>query len=149
GETRSRRVRQSGIGGGTRMKKVLLLTNDEMAPYGAFGNMFKERIEATGQFSVEVSHDRDRLRDPGGFDAVALYILGGELTPDQETGLAGFVRSGGGLLGVHGANVGLAKYETYTEMLGTEFLGHDPLAPFEVETVAETGDILPRLTRSF
>jgi scyllo-inositol 2-dehydrogenase (NADP+) len=131
------------------MKKVLLLTNGEMPPYGAFGVMFKEKMEVSGQFSVEVSHDRERLRDPGGFDAVALYILGGELTPEQERGITGFVRSGGGLLGVHGANVGLAKYDAYAEMLGTEFLGHDPLAPFEVATVPDTGDILPRLSRSF
>jgi predicted dehydrogenase/type 1 glutamine amidotransferase len=131
------------------VKKVLLLTNGEMPPYGAFAQMFQERMAASGQFGVEVTHGRERLRDLGAFDAVALYILGGELTPEQERGLTSFVRGGGGLLAVHGANVGLAKYEAYMEMLGTEFLGHDPLAPFEVETVAETADILPRLSRSF
>jgi scyllo-inositol 2-dehydrogenase (NADP+) len=131
------------------VKKVLLLTNGDHPPYGAFAEMFRARIEGTGQFEVELTHDRDRLRDPGGVDAVALYIIGGELTPEQERGITGFVRGGGGLLAVHGASAGLGKHDVYMEMIGTEFTGHDPLAPFEVETAPDVGEILPRLSPKF
>jgi predicted dehydrogenase/type 1 glutamine amidotransferase len=132
------------------MKQILLLINNGTPPYGTFAEMFKAQMEASGQFAVTVSEDRDSLRDPGGFDAVALYILGGELTPEQERGITGFVRGGGGVLAVHGANAGgLAKHEAYIEMIGTEFIGHDPLAPFQVETDPECEPILPRLRRSF
>jgi predicted dehydrogenase len=131
------------------MKNVLLVVNSGTPPYSSFAEMFRPLMEATGQFTVESTQDRNRLRDLSGFDAVALYIGGGEITPEQERGITGFVRGGGGLLAVHGATAGLGKYDAYIEMVGTEFTGHDPLAPFEVETDIEAGDILPRLNPRF
>jgi len=131
------------------MKKVLLLTNGPQAPDGKFAEMFKSITEASGQFEVEVSHDRNRLANPSMFDAVALYIGGGSITPEQEEGLTAFVRNGGGLLAVHGANAGLGKYDAYIELIGTEFIGHDPLAPFEVTTADGIDDALPRLSKRF
>ncbi len=74
------------------MKKVLLLTNGVQSPYREFAAMFRSRLVATGQFEVEVTHDQERLCDPSGFDALALYILGGELTPAQEQGICSYVR---------------------------------------------------------
>jgi len=131
------------------MKKVLLMINGPFPPYDDFGKMFKPLVEECGQFSVEISDDRNRFCDLTGFDSVALYIIGGEFTPEQEQGLMSFVRAGGGLLAVHGANAGLAKYEGYIEMVGTEFTGHDQLAPFDVEVASDVDDILPRLSRGF
>ncbi|MSR82689.1 MAG: hypothetical protein EXS58_07150 [Candidatus Latescibacteria bacterium] len=131
------------------MKKVLLLINPSGGVFADFAAMFTRIVEASGQFQLEVSADRARLENLSEFDAVALYIGGGEMTPAQEKGITGFVREGGGLLGVHGANAGLAQYQEYTEMIGSEFVGHDPLALFEVETVADIDDILPRLSKTF
>ncbi|MCC7263273.1 MAG: ThuA domain-containing protein [Candidatus Latescibacteria bacterium] len=131
------------------MKKILLLINATGGVFADFAAMFTRIAGASGQFQLEVSTDRARLENLSGFDAVALYIGGGELTPAQEKGITGFVRQGGGLLGVHGANAGLAQYKEYTEMIGSEFIGHDPLAPFDVETVAGIDDALPRLSKSF
>jgi len=131
------------------MKNILLLINRPDPPFNEFAAMFSEIVGTSGQFRLEISHDRSRLCNLSGFDAVALYIAGGELTRDEEQGITGFVRAGGGLLGVHTANASLVQYKDYTEMIGSEFTGHDPLAPFEVETAAEMDDILPRLTRTF
>jgi predicted dehydrogenase/type 1 glutamine amidotransferase len=131
------------------MKKVLLIINGEQPPYGPFAEMFKPLVEASGQFAVEVSLDRNRLADPAAFDAVALYIGGGEITPEQERGLAAFVNGGGGLAAVHGANAGLGQYDAYIDLIGTEFIEHDPLAPFEVTTEDGFDDILPRLNKQF
>lgn len=131
------------------MKRVLLLINTPAPPYGDFAAMFQSLADQSGQFSVEATHDRDRLTRLDDVDAVALYILGGAWTPGQEKGLTGFVRQGGGLLAVHGANVQLAQYADYIEMIGTEFTGHDPLARFDVETVAGIDDALPRLNPAF
>lgn len=131
------------------MKRILLLINNSAPPYGDFADMFSGLLSASGQFDLEVTDDRNSLCDLTRFDAVALYILGGELTGDQEKGITGFVRAGGGLLGVHGANAKLAQFSDYTEMIGTEFLGHDPLAAFDVEVEPDTDDILPRLSASF
>lgn len=131
------------------MKNVLLLINPAGGVFEDFAAIFTRLVEASGQFRLQVSSDRARLENLSGFDAVALYIAAGELSRAQEQGLTGFVRQGGGLLGVHGANAGLAQYKEYTEMIGSEFIGHDPLAPFEVETVAGIDDALPRLSKTF
>ena len=131
------------------MKRVLLIINGPQPPFSEFADMFKPLVEASGQFEVEVSDDRNRLTDPSAFDAVALYIGGGEITPEVERGLTGYVRGGGGLLAVHGANAGLGQYDDYIELIGTEFIQHDPLAPFEVTTEDGFDDILPRLNKQF
>jgi len=68
--------------------------------------MLQGLAEKCSQFTVEVSCDRNRWVNLEGFDAVALYLLGGEITPEQEQGLTGFVRRGGGLLAVHASNAG-------------------------------------------
>lgn len=131
------------------MKRILLLINDAQAPYSDFAAMFESILQASGQFSVDVSSDRSRLCDLSDFDAVALYIIGGELTSEQERGITDFARNGGGILGVHGANAMLVQYEAYTEMMGTEFIGHDPLGAFTVRTAPDVDDILPRLDPEF
>ena len=131
------------------MKKVLLIINGPQPPYSAFAEMFKPLVEDSGQFEVEVSDNRNRLVDASAFDAVTLYISGGEITPEQERELTAFINAGGGLLAVHSANAGLGRYETYIELIGTEFIQHDPLAPFEVTTENGVNDILPRLNKQF
>jgi predicted dehydrogenase/type 1 glutamine amidotransferase len=131
------------------MKKVLLLINGQNPPFSTFADMFKPLMESFGQFEVEITHDRDRLTELSGFDSVALYILGGEFTKEQEKGLTAFVRGGGGLLAVHASNALLGQYNDFMELIGTEFTGHDPLAPFDVSTEDGFDDILPRLRKSF
>ena len=131
------------------MKKVLLVINDQQSPYGDFSNMFTHIIQASKQFELDISEDRNSFTKLDSFDAVALYIAGGTLTLELEEGIASFVRNGGGLLAVHGSNAGLGQYETYINLIGSEFIQHDPLAPFEVNVVDDIDDILPRLNKSF
>ena len=50
---------------------------------------------------------------------------------------------------MHTANAGLAQYADYIEMIGTEFIGHDPLGDFDVEVDPAFDDVLPRMSRSF
>ena len=131
------------------MKRILLLINQPAPPYSDFSEMFSRLLANAKQFDLEVTDDRDCLCNLSGFDALALYIGGGTLTADQEKGITGFVRQGGGLLAVHGANASLAQYADYIEMIGTEFIGHDPLGTFDVEVDPDVNDILPRLSTSF
>ena len=131
------------------MKRILLLINAHAPPFSQFAAMFEGVVSGASQFTLDVSDDRNALCDPSDYDAVALYIASGELTRDQEQGITGYVRNGGGLLAVHTANAGLAQYADYTEMIGTEFIGHDPLGDFDVEVDPAFDDILPRLSRSF
>ncbi len=131
------------------MKKILLLINAQSPPYSDFANMLNSVTKASGQFDVETTTDRNKLTDLSAYDCVVLYILGGSFTPEQERGLTSFVNGGGGLLAVHASNALLGQYNDYMELIGSEFTGHDPLAPFEVITESGFDDILPRLTSRF
>ncbi|MEE2709843.1 MAG: ThuA domain-containing protein [Gemmatimonadota bacterium] len=131
------------------MKNVLLLVNHSAPPYGDFAGMFQAITKTSGQFTVEITSDRNSLCNLDAYDAVALYIFGGEMTPEQEHGITSFAGNGGGVLGVHGANAFLTQYKVYTEMIGSEFLGHDPLGAFDVHSADDVDDILPRLERQF
>jgi predicted dehydrogenase len=71
------------------------------------------------------------------------------MTRQQEQGLCAYVRSGGGLFAIHCANAEMGAFAEYQEMIGTRFTGHGPIAEFDVETSADCGDILPRLSPSF
>ncbi|SVB57984.1 uncharacterized protein METZ01_LOCUS210838, partial [marine metagenome] len=41
------------------MKKVLLVINDQQSPYGDFSNMFTHIIQASNQFELDISEDRN------------------------------------------------------------------------------------------
>ena len=114
-----------------------------------FREMFKPLAEESGQFTVEISYDRESFCDLSGFDAVVLYISRGKLTPEQENGLMDFVRGGEGLLAVHTSNVQLAKYKGYIEMIGSDFKGHGPLENFDVDVVDDADGIMPGLNKRF
>ncbi len=131
------------------MKRILLLINEHRPPFSQFAGMFGRVLEGASQFTLDVTDDRNALCDPSDYDAVALYIASGELSREQEKGITGYVRNGGGLLAVHTANAGLAQYADYIEMIGTEFIGHDPLGDFDVEVDPAFDDILPRVSRTF
>ncbi len=131
------------------MKRILLLINHHRPPFSQFAAMFERVVNGASHFKLEVTDDRDALCDLSDYDAVALYIAAGELSREQEQGITGYVRNGGGLLAVHTANAGLAQYADYIEMIGTEFIGHDPLGDFDVEIDPSFDDILPRVSRSF
>ncbi len=126
------------------MKRILLLINERRPPFSQFAGMFGRLLEGASPFQLDVTDDRNALCDLSNYDAVALYIASGELSRDQEKGITGYVRNGGGLLAVHTANAGLAQYADYIEMIGTEFIGHDPLGDFDVEIDPAFDDILPR-----
>jgi len=131
------------------VKNILLLINNYESPFSDFAVMFENILKETSQFSLDVTNDRNKLCDLSKYDAVALYISSGDLSLEQEEGITSYVRKGGGLLAIHTANAGLAQYSKYIEMIGTEFVGHDPLGHFEVEVDPDSEDILPRLSRKF
>ena len=66
------------------MKNVLLLINHADPPYGDFAGMFQSITKTSGQFTVEVTSDRNSLCNLDAYDAVALYILGGDMTPNRS-----------------------------------------------------------------
>ncbi len=131
------------------MHPVLMIIGGTAHPFESCASILKTALEVGGQFALEITQDRSALADPSSYDAVILYTFGGELTADQEQGLVGYVRGGGGLVAIHCANAKLDKYGDYTEMVGTVFITHGPVSDFTVETSPDAASYLPRLTSSF
>ena len=131
------------------MKQVLMVIGGTSHPFEPCAAIFKEAMEASGQFSITVTQDRASLANLSGFDAVVMYTVRGEMSEAQEQGLVNFVRAGGGLLAIHCANAGLPKFEAYTEMVGSEFTHHGPVAAFDVEMTEGAGDLLPRVSSKY
>ena len=109
------------------MKRILMIIGGTAHPFAACARIFKEAVEESGQFEVDVTEDRAPLVDPSGYDAVVLYTVGGEMSRDQEQGLIDYVRKGGGLVAIHCANADMDRFEDYIEMVGTAFIGHDEI----------------------
>ena len=131
------------------MKHVLMIIGGRAHPFEACARIFKDAMEAGGRFEVTIASDRAVLADLSGVDAVVMYTVEGEMSDAQEQGLASFVRSGGGLLAIHCANANMEAFKTYTEMVGSAFTNHGPIAPFGVEISEDAGDILPRVAMNF
>jgi len=130
------------------MKNILMIIGGTAHPFESCGQIFKEAMEHTGQFAVEVTEDRAALVNPAVYDAIVMYTVGGEMSRDQEQGLVNYVRAGKGVLAIHCANAEMDNFKDYSEMVGTAFIKHGPVADFTVETDDDSGAILPRLSSS-
>ena len=115
-------------------KRLVLIIGGVWHPFERCGEILKERLEATGRYSLEVTHDRGVLKRASirKFDAVLAYTSSGTLTRDQEKGLVGFVRSGGAFVGLHcTTTVGKAN-AAFVDLIGGTFASHGPCAEFPV-----------------
>ena len=130
------------------MKKVLLMLGGGYHPFPAAGEIMTEFLTKQG-FEVESTEDRGRFKKLKDFDAVVIYTQGGKLTPAQEKGLLGYVNDGGGVVGIHSASDSFKDNEGYMEMIGSEFIGHGPMADISVEMTPGYEKILPRTAGSW
>lgn len=115
-------------------KRVLAITGGQWHPFEACSAIFKEFVEASGRYTVEVTENRDALKRNAidRFDAVVIYTLDGELSANQEAGLLRFVERGGALLGLHTATAVWQGCPKYVELIGATFIGHGPGFEFPV-----------------
>ena len=88
-------------------------------------------------FATRRAMGTNRFADPrpetADNDVYLLYTAGGQFATEQQQALCDLVRSGRGLVGVHGANImqwrgdGLdPAYRPYFELLGNRYLSHGP-----------------------
>ncbi len=91
-----------------------------------FTPVLVEVLDKTGDFDVALTEDLDDLKAEHlkSFDLVLFYGSGRDFTdPEQEQGLAEFVRKGGGLAGIHATDA-FKKSDLYWELFGGRFAGH-------------------------
>lgn len=67
------------------------------------------------------------------YDTAIFFSQFGELTDKQEKNILGFISSGKGLIGLHGASASFKTHPKYYEMLGGRFISHKRFREFDVK----------------
>ncbi len=98
------------------------------------GPALRDILQAGG-FEVYMSEDLEVLASPGlgGYDLMVNLTTGRDLSPAQETGLMGFIRSGKGLVGIHNATDTFKKSSDYIAAIGGKFITHPAQLDIAVE----------------
>ena len=139
----------------SQAKKVLVMLGG--AQFGESGHsaavngpILKEFMEASGRYEVTLTEDRDMFRadSVNQFDLVIVYTTGGELTPEQEEGLAGLVKGGKGFVGIHSAADSFKANEPYMKMIGARFRTHPPFQTHDITLLDDAHPVTVR-TESF
>jgi type 1 glutamine amidotransferase len=98
--------------------------------------------EETKLFTTRASEDAEAVLTPSSLQryrvVILLHCLGNFATPEQIAALKGFLESGGGIVGIHGAAAGMPEDKWYGEMLGAHFDMHPD--PEKGTVVAEEGN---------
>jgi type 1 glutamine amidotransferase len=82
----------------------------------------------TGLFTVDASEDAEAYFTPEGLQPFSTLIFlstsGNFLTAPQVDALKGFIRAGGGFVGIHCASFGILDHDWYGELVGARFDFH-------------------------
>jgi len=122
------------------VRKALMLVGGPWHANEKAGEVLDQVLKAAGgRWQLTVTSDLGALAalPTSDYSAVIIYTTGfnDALTPARERGLLGFVRGGGGLVGVHSAADSFRDNRAYIEMLNAEFLAHPHFHEFPVSIV--------------
>ena len=116
-----------GAGQATAADKIpVLLMGGRGHDWKGFHAVISEVLAKTGDFELTLSDKLDDLKPESirKYKVVLFYGSGGDFNdPKQEEGLNEFVRSGGGLVGVHATDA-FKKSDVYWRLLGGRFTTH-------------------------
>jgi predicted dehydrogenase len=125
---------------------VLLLLGGKFHDFQRGGELITQALQP--RFDVTATEDLAALGrlDQGDYQLVAIYTCrrDDEMSDSIAESLEAFVRNGGGLLGIHGANASFTENEKYLKLIGSRFEGHGPMMAFDVEPTSETHPVVAR-----
>jgi len=106
-------------------KIKLLMVHNGGHDFNGFKQTMAPVLERTGDFEVTVAENFDALQAESikPFDVVLFYGSGGNINEAQEQGLEGFVKGGGGMVGVHATDAS-KESDVYWRLIGGRFTGH-------------------------
>lgn len=129
-------------------KRILMILGGTWHDFDGFAAAMTPLLEEAGH-AVDATYDLDTLTQiEGRYDLVVLNTCIGEVRDDdgpttpgftdaQAESLAGWVRGGGGLLGVHAATVSGQTSPTLRALMGGVFVDHPPQFSFTVYPMYE------------
>jgi predicted dehydrogenase/type 1 glutamine amidotransferase len=119
-----------------QVKNALLVTGGRHHPFETCAPILAEALKKGNVCEATIA-DTKALTRLAKYDLVIMYTCGTKLTPAQEKSLCEFVKGGGGLVGIHSANVIDEGNDGYLEMIGTKFITHGPITEITVNLVAD------------
>ena len=131
------------------MRKVLYLYGGPFHPSEEAAKILSEMLARDGRFELEATGELNALAtlNTRDYAAVVIYTTGfrDDLVPAREQGLLGFIRDGGGFVGIHSANDSFRGNSAYIEMIGGEFATHPAVHEFKTTIVDHEHYITARM----
>jgi scyllo-inositol 2-dehydrogenase (NADP+) len=121
------------------MHKVLYIYGGPFHPAEEAAKELGEILANDGRFELVATSELNALAtlNTRDYAAVVIYTTGyhDDLVPAREQGLLGFIRGGGGFVGIHSATDSFRGNRNYIDMIGGEFLTHPAMHEFKVSFV--------------
>jgi len=109
------------------MLSILLARHRDYHPGEGAALIMKELFERQGFARCSVAEREEAFRRPlSRYDVVVMFCVTRRLRVEEERRICSFVRDGGGLVGLHGAADCSPSNRMFLDMLGAEFLDHEP-----------------------
>lgn len=131
------------------MKKVLLVTDGIIHPPFLARKALHESLAELDDFEFQHIRSMEKLPHTlGDFSAMVIYLHHKKISEGALAALDDFVSNGGGILGVHSATAAYTEQKHYFEILGGRFIGHGPVASFDVNPISDSEifDDIPAFT---
>ncbi len=123
---------------GSRSLDVLLLTGGGVHDWRGCGAVLKELLSAQPDFTLTVVEDNQSILSSEalyGFHTMVFYWTVGEISAAEVAAWSRWLKSGRGLVGVHGAAASFKGSDPYRAMLGGYLLGHPPIREYQVSVL--------------
>ncbi len=126
------------------MRRCLIVDTGIVHPSLAARRALREALAGCADFELLRTSSIEDVTEhaPSALDAIVVYLHRREISDDALDAIDGFVRTGGGLLGVHAATASFKTRDAWFRLLGGRFVGHGPVHRFTVEPAAETPDAI-------
>ena len=129
---------------------LLVLHNGNYHPGSACGEIMRLLFERQGFARCTIGQQNELLKKPlEKYDAVILYCVAKELSTQTERNICRYVKNGGALIALHGAADCSKTNDRYLNMLGAEFVDHDPHVPQWHVNIADKSHPLVRNMEKF
>ncbi|MEM6313179.1 MAG: ThuA domain-containing protein [Planctomycetota bacterium] len=123
------------------LTRVAILTETQGFRHGniEFGIEVLRRICKQNGIDVFVTNTSEPLFEDGvleTFDAVVFFsTTGNVLNTDEQTQFEGFIRAGGGFMGIHAATDTEYEWDWYRQLVGGQFDGHPKVQPAVIDVL--------------
>jgi predicted dehydrogenase len=127
--------------------KVLVVTGGGYHDFERCGALLEGFLAAAGDMKVTRTTERSAIQKDNlsKYDVLLIYTQGDGLSNKQVRELDDWVHGGGALVGLHCASDSFRNHRDYVALLGSEFIGHGPVHPFEVSSAGHDHYITRRI----